>query len=130
MGSDGKRILLAEDDRFLRKACEAGLRRRGLTVIAAEDGEQALALARSEKPDLVLLDLLMPKLTGLDVLQALRADDATRALRVLILSNSSRDIDMQQAFALGIVGYWIKANLSLQQLVDQVEALLAPGDVA
>lgn len=130
MGSDGKRILLAEDDRFLRKACEAGLRRRGLTVIAAEDGEQALALARSEKPDLVLLDLLMPKLTGLDVLQALRADDATRALRVLILSNSSRDIDMQQAIALGIVGYWIKANLSLQQLVDQVEALLAPGDVA
>lgn len=119
-----KTILLAEDDRFLRRACEAALTRRGLTVIAAEDGEQALAMIRSEHPDLVLLDLLMPKMTGIEVLRALKADEQTRHIPVLILSNSSRDLEMRDASELGVVGYLIKANLSLQELGDKIGAIL------
>src|SRR5262249_50978738 len=68
MESPGKRVLVVEDDRFLRRACEACLHQRGFRVLVAADGEEGLRLARAEKPDLVLLDLLMPKLGGLDVL--------------------------------------------------------------
>jgi len=119
-----KRVLVIEDDRFLRRACEASLRRRGLTVLGAGDGEEGLRLARAEAPDLILLDVLMPKLTGLEVLQALRGAEATRSIPVLILSNSSSPRDIEAIAALGVAGYWVKANLSLQELGDRVTCLL------
>jgi CheY-like chemotaxis protein len=119
-----KRVLVVEDDRFLRRACETSLRQRGLTVLGARDGEEALRLARTEAPDLILLDLLMPKLTGLEVLQALRGAEATRSIPVLILSNSSSPRDIEAIAALGVAGYWVKANLSLQELGDRVTGLL------
>jgi CheY-like chemotaxis protein len=120
----GKRVLLAEDDRFLRRACEASLRQRGITVISAEDGEAALRLARTAMPDLILLDMLMPKMSGLEVLRSLKAAEATRAIPVLVLSNSSREQDVQETMRLGVVGYLVKANLSLQALGDRVTSLL------
>ena len=119
-----RRVLLVEDDRVLRRACEASLRRRGLVVLCAQDGEEGLRLARAEAPDLVLLDLLMPKLNGLEVLRALRANERTRDLPVLILSNSSSATGVEEVTSLGIAGYWVKANLSLQELGDRVIDLL------
>ncbi|HEV8642956.1 MAG TPA: response regulator [Methylomirabilota bacterium] len=124
MSTDGKRILLVEDDRFLRRACEASLRQRGFTVISAMDGEEGLRLARSETPDLILLDLLMPKLPGLEVLRALKADPATKPIPVLVLSNSSREQDVSEVINLGAVDYWVKANLSLKELGERVSRLL------
>jgi CheY-like chemotaxis protein len=120
----GKRVLLAEDDRLLRRACESGLRQRGITVIPAVDGEAALHLAQSDAPDLILLDMLMPKMTGLAVLRRLRADERTRAIPVLVLSNSSRQDEIQEVLTLGVEGYLVKANLSLQELCDRVMAIL------
>lgn len=119
-----KRILLVEDDRFLRRACEASLRQRGFTVIAAADGEEGLRQARAEHPDLILLDLLMPKLAGVEVLRALKADPETKAIPVLILSNSSREQDVSEVISLGAVDYWVKADLSLKELGDRVARLL------
>lgn len=124
MTSVNKRILLVEDDRFLRRACEASLRQRGYEVIAASDGEEGLRLARTDPPDLILLDLLMPKMPGIDMLRALRADDRLRFVPVLILSNSSREEDRAQSRALGARGYFVKANLSLLELAAQVAAVL------
>ena len=120
-----KSILLAEDDRFLRRACETKLKQRGFDVRVAVDGEEAIVLARERIPDLLLLDLLMPKRDGLAVLEALRADEATRGIRVVIMSNSSRDFEVQMAERLGAVDYWIKSNLSLQEICDRVALLLA-----
>src|SRR5262249_61783437 len=88
------------------------------------DGEEGLRLAKAETPDLVLLDLLMPKLNGLEVLRALRADERTRDVPVLILSNSSSAAGVDEVTALGVSGYWVKANLSLQELGDRVTDLL------
>jgi CheY-like chemotaxis protein len=119
-----KRVLLVEDDRFLRRACEASLCRWGLTVLCAQDGEEGLRLARTEPFDLILLDILMPKLTGLEVLRALKTDERTRHIPVLVLSNSSSPQDIAEVTALGIMGYWVKANLSLQELGDRVAQLL------
>jgi CheY-like chemotaxis protein len=121
-----KRILLAEDDRFLRKAAEAVLRRHGLTVIAAADGEQALDLARRELPDLVLLDLIMPKLQGFEVLRRLKQDPATAPIPVMVLSNLSQERDIQQAMEAGALAYFVKSNLSLEDLVKRVEEVF-PG---
>jgi CheY-like chemotaxis protein len=120
----GGRILLVEDDRFLRRAAEASLRQRGFAVTVAADGEEALAKVRAEIPDLILLDLLMPKVTGMEVLRALRAEEATKWIRVLILSNSSREQDLEAIKELGVTDYLVKANLSLQELGDRVAQLL------
>ena len=117
-------VLLAEDDRFLRRAMEVSLKKRGLNILVAADGQEAIDMLQTARPDLILLDLLMPRRTGLEVLQSLRANPETRDLRVLILSNSSKELEMHEATNLGVAGYWIKANLSLQQLGDQIEALL------
>jgi twitching motility two-component system response regulator PilH len=122
--ASGKRILLVEDDRYLRLACAAGLRQAGFTVLTADDGEQGLAVARAERPDLILLDMLMPKLTGLEVLRTLKAEEPTRAIPVLVLSNSSRERDVEEAMRLGALGYWVKSNLSLEELTRRVAELL------
>lgn len=122
------RILLVEDDRFLRRSCEASLQRRGYDVMTAVDGEEGWRLAKADPPNLILLDLLMPKMSGIALLRAIRADDRLRGVPVLILSNSSRDEDREQALALGVSGYFIKANLSLRELATQVAAIFEAAD--
>jgi CheY-like chemotaxis protein len=118
--TDTKRILLAEDDRFLRRACATALSRRGFLVVVAEDGEQAMQLAAAERPDLILLDLLMPKMSGVQVLQCLVADPALRDVPVMIMTNSSKDSDLRSNHGSNVVGYYVKADLSLQALGDLV----------
>jgi CheY-like chemotaxis protein len=120
-----RRILLAEDDRFLRKAAEATLRRHGFEVLAAVDGEDALRRAREEPPDLILLDLIMPKLNGFEVLRELKQDVPTASIPVIVLSNLGQEGDVQQAMEGGAVAYCVKANLSLEELVRRVEEALA-----
>lgn len=117
---DEIRILLIEDDKFLRRACEVGLAKRGLTVITAVDGEEGVQKAKSEPVDLILLDMLMPKLSGIETLEILKSDDRTRHIPVVMLSNSSLDADIQRTKELGAAGYLIKAALSLQELGDYV----------
>ena len=122
-----KRILLAEDDRFLRRAAQTKLEQAGFGVEVATDGEEAIAALRREpKPDLLLLDMLMPRKDGMTVLREMRADEALRGIPVVILSNSSKDGEIQKANALGAVHYWIKSNLSLQELCTRVQGLLEP----
>jgi putative two-component system response regulator len=122
----GGRVLLVADDKFLRAACEASLRQRGFQVVTATDGEEGLRLAReAPRPDVVLLDLVMPKMSGIEVLRALKGDAETRVIPAVILSSSSRDEDRREAANLGAVGYYVKANLSLKELAAQVSRLIA-----
>jgi CheY-like chemotaxis protein len=125
MSAPARRILLAEDDRFLRKAAEATLTREGFEVVTAADGEEALAAVRAAPPHLILLDLIMPKLHGFDVLKALKDDPATAAIPVVVLSNLGQEGDVERALAAGAVAYFIKANVSLKGLVQQVNDTLA-----
>ena len=127
MPETSRRILLAEDDRLLRKAAEATLKRKGFTVFTAEDGEEAFRVAKAELPDLVLLDLIMPKRQGFDVLRDLKGCPETARIPVIVLSNLGQDRDIQQAMELGAVAYYVKANLSLEGLVKRVEEALKGG---
>jgi DNA-binding response OmpR family regulator len=120
-------ILLIEDDRFLRKAAEAALRRHGFAVITAPDGVEGLRLARSERPDLVLLDLIMPGMQGFEVLKLLKADAETAAIPVVVLSNLGQDGDVRQAMTGGAADYLIKAELRLEDLVRRVRMLCGAG---
>jgi CheY-like chemotaxis protein len=121
----GRRILLVEDDHFLRKAAQTSLKRHGYDVITASDGEEALRLVRTEKPELILLDLIMPKVQGFEVLRALKADAETAAIPVIVLSNLGQDHDRDATLAAGAIAHLVKANISLEELVATVDRALA-----
>ncbi|HLY21575.1 MAG TPA: response regulator [bacterium] len=117
-------VLIVEDDEFLGKACHDTLRRDGYQVVVAHDGEEALRKVKADLPDVVLLDWLLPKVPGLEVLRALKTDARSRDVPVLVLSNSSREEDRERALALGAAGYLIKADLSLRDLRCRVKNVL------
>jgi OmpR family response regulator RpaB len=119
-----KRILLVEDDRFLRKAAEVRLRRAGYTVITAADGEEAIATASAMRPDLVLLDLIMPRMQGFEVLRVLRTQPTMHGVPIVVLTNLSQDADRERAMTHGASGYLIKANMSLDALAEAVGDVL------
>ena len=123
-----KRILLVEDDQYQRKAEEALLRLRGYDVVIAVDGEEALErLTKPERPDLIVLDLIMPKLSGFEVLKRIKADPGTSAIPVIVLSNLSQESDRRQVLEAGAVEYLVKANMTLKEVVERIEAVLKDG---
>ncbi|MDZ4221618.1 MAG: response regulator, partial [Patescibacteria group bacterium] len=104
---DPQTIVIVEDDAFLRRLYELKFTEQGFRVEVAEDGEAGLALIRSAKPAVVLLDIELPKLDGFGVLRELKADEATRAIPVLMLTNSSTQEAIDQARSLGAADYII-----------------------
>ena len=119
-----RRILLVEDDRFLRKAAATSLKRHGYHVVTASDGEEALRLVRTEKPELILLDLIIPKVQGFEVLRTLKADAQTASIPVIVLSNLSQEDDRNATLAAGAIAHLVKANISLEELVATVDRAL------
>jgi two-component system alkaline phosphatase synthesis response regulator PhoP len=122
---DAVRILLAEDDRILRKAGEVSLRKKGYEVIPAVDGADALAKALEQTPDLVLLDVMMPKMNGFDVLFALKADPRVRDIPVIMLTNLAQPQDITRAAAAGAHSYLVKSNMNLDQLSARISEALS-----
>lgn len=118
------RILLAEDDRLLRVAGEATLRKKGFDVTVAVDGEEALQKALEATFDLILLDVMMPKLQGFEVLERLKAEAATRDVPVIMLSSLGQDVDVQEAMSAGAAAYFVKSAFRLNELADKITAVL------
>jgi len=117
-------VLIVDDEPNIVELVRITLEDNRVRVTHAGDGLGALALAQMAVPDLILLDLLMPRLPGIEVLRALKADAATKGIPVLVLSNSSREQDVAEVMELGAVDYWVKANLSLKELSERVVRLL------
>ena len=128
MKKTSARILLVEDDRILRRAMQTTLRRHGFNVVAAGDGEKALRLAKSESPRLVLLELIIPKVQGFEVLRRLKQDPKTASIPVIVLSSLGQQSDIKRAMDLGAADYLVKPKLSLDQLVKKVDELLKGGE--
>jgi len=118
------RILLAEDDRILRKAGEVSLKKKGYEVIPAVDGEDALAKARDHKPDLVLLDVMMPKMNGFEVLEALKGEAGIRDIPVIMLTNLAQTDDIERAKRSGAHSYLVKSNMNLDELAAKIKDAL------
>jgi CheY-like chemotaxis protein len=119
------RLLLVEDDRFLRKAAEVVLRRHGFEVLTAQDGEEGLTVARAERPALILLDLIMPKMQGFQVIEHLKQDPETADIPVIVMSNLGQESDVQRAMEAGALAYVVKSNVALNDLADRVRGVLA-----
>jgi len=118
-----KKVLIADDEPNIVISLDFLLRREGFEVLVAVDGEEALAKARAERPDLVLLDVMMPKMNGFDVCQALRADPELASMRVLMLTAKGRETEVSKGLGLGADGYMTKP-FSTKDLVAQVRELL------
>lgn len=118
------KILLVDDSKFLRMATERALARVGYKVITAADGEEALQTARAEKPDLILLDMLLPKISGPEVLKALKKDSATTGIAVVGLSGLS-DKNAERLRQDGACAFLEKAELGLDKSSEAFLAALA-----
>lgn len=120
-----KKILVADDEPNILVSLEYLLKREGYTVLLAHDGQEALDLIASERPDLVLLDVMMPGKSGFEVCQAVRASEALQGIPILMLTAKGRDTDQAKGLALGANAYMTKP-FSTQALVQKVAAMLAP----
>jgi len=120
-----KKVLLAEDDKYISIAYKDGLGRAGFEVVIATDGAEALEKIKTDTPDIVLLDLVMPVKDGFEVLEALKADGTIKKLPVIILSNLGQVSDVEKGKALGAVDYMIKADFSMKEVIEKVNSILA-----
>ncbi|OHC72621.1 MAG: two-component system response regulator [Rhodoferax sp. RIFCSPLOWO2_12_FULL_60_11] len=118
-----QKILVADDEPNIVISLEYLLKREGYTVLVARDGQEALEAIAREKPDLVLLDVMMPKKTGFEVCQALRASDDLQAIKILMLTAKGRDTDVAKGLALGADAY-ITKPFSTRELVLKVAELM------
>lgn len=120
-----KTILLADDEQFIAIAYKDGLERAGYNVLVAHDGSEALEMLKTNKPDLLLLDLIMPKMNGFEVLRSLKQDPAYADLPVIVLTNLGQSSDEAEARSYGAVDFVVKADISLQDLLARLERLFA-----
>jgi DNA-binding response OmpR family regulator len=118
------KVLIAEDDKFLASAYRLKFEKTNFEVKLASDGEEAVSLAKSFKPDVILLDLIMPKMNGFDVLSKLRADPSSKSTPILITSNLGQPDDIKKGMELGATDYFIKSEISLEDIVKKVESLV------
>jgi len=118
------KILIADDEPNILISLEFLMKREGYEVHLARDGEEAIAVLRRERPALVLLDVMMPKRTGFEVCQALRADEQLKHVRVLMLTAKGRDTDIAKGLGVGADAYMTKP-FSTKELVTKVREMLA-----
>lgn len=117
------KILIAEDDKFLAKAYKMKLVKQGHEVQVEGDGKLALAAAAEFKPDVILLDLIMPNMDGFTFLETIKADEELKGIPVIVASNLGQEEDLKKAKSLGAADYIIKSNMSLEDLIEKVESL-------
>jgi len=121
------RIMVADDDQDIRDLVVFKLTQAGYDVVAVGDGVAALAAIEADPPRLAILDVMMPGLSGMDVLRKVRANEATKDLDIILLTARSRDSDVDAGFAIGASDYVVKP-FSPRELVHRVNALLARAD--
>ena len=119
-----KKILFIEDESALQKTLEDILKQGSYKMISALDGETGLRLAESEKPDLILLDLILPRMHGFEVLKKLKGDSKTKDIPVIILTNLEGMKDINQAIELGATTYLVKTKYTIEEVIEKVEKAL------
>ncbi len=123
MPEKSKKIVIVEDDKILLKALNVELLGVGFDVISAVDGEAGLKLVKKEIPDLVILDLLLPKMNGFDVLAALKEDEATKNIPIVILTNLGEDENRKKGMEMGATDYLIKSSVGIEDITTKVNQI-------
>jgi len=125
MDSKKYTILLVEDDVFLSGMYQKKFELEGFSVLVAEDGEKGLRLGLEKAPDIILLDGMLPKMDGFEVLSALKKDPATKKIPVIMLTNFGQKDNVKKGFERGAESYLIKAHFMPSEVVDKVKNVLA-----
>lgn len=123
-GNKPKKVLLVEDDDALASVYTTRLQAEGFDIKRVPNGEDALATTLQYKPDLILLDVMMPKVSGFDVLDILRNTPETANVKVIMLTALSQDADKQRAESLGVDDYLVKSQVVIADVVDKIKAHL------
>lgn len=114
------KIAIIEDDDFLRSLAVGKLEKAGYQMLAAGNGEEGLKLVQTQKPDLVILDLMLPTMSGFDVLASMKKDPSLANIKVIVFSNLGDEADIKKCNELGARDYLIKANFTLDELVEKI----------
>ncbi len=119
-----QKILIIEDDKFLRELIVQKLNKEGFNVSEAIDGEEGIKKTKEEKPDLVLLDLILPGIDGFEVLSQMKKDSSLSSIPVIILSNLGQKEDIEKGLKLGAVDYLIKAHFTPGEIIEKIKVAL------
>jgi DNA-binding response OmpR family regulator len=120
-----KKILIMEDEKTLQSLLNEKLTRDGYVVMAVDDGEEGMKVLQEFKPDLVLLDMMMPKMDGFEVLEKMNSDNLIGTFPVIVISNSGQPVEIERALSLGITDYIIKVDFDPIEVMDKVKAFFA-----
>ena len=122
-----KRVLICDDEPYILESVSYVVRKAGYDVLTAEDGEESLNQARQEKPDLIFLDIMMPKMSGYEVCRRLKQDPSTKGMYIIILTARGQAEDEQKALELGADEFMTKP-FSPRKLREKLEAILGPSE--
>jgi DNA-binding response OmpR family regulator len=122
--TDKKVVFVVEDDGFLMKAYQMKLAKTGLEVWSAMDGHDALKFLEKDPPNIVMLDLMLPGVSGFDILETMRKNEKWKKVPVIILTNLGQTQDIERGKKLGIADYIIKANTKINDIIKRVEELM------
>ncbi len=117
-------ILLVEDDPFLLSMYSTKFEIENFLVVTADDGEKGVELARSDLPDIILLDIMLPKMNGFEVLENLKKNKSTAGIPVILLTNLNQKDEIERGLALGADDYLIKAHFMPSEVVDKIKKVL------
>lgn len=118
------RILIIEDDDFLRSLTVTKLEKEGYAMETATSGDTGLEQVIAVPPDLLILDLMLPNISGFEVLEKIRANEPTKDLKVIVFSNLGEETDIKRCLELGISEYLVKANFTLDELAEKIKLIL------
>jgi len=118
------RILFVEDDQFLSSLLKSRLQKEGFEVFLAKDGEEAFAFLKNNKPDLILLDIILPKKSGFELMEEMRSDPQVEGAPIIIVSNLGQPEDVTKGRELGAIEYFVKAKTSIDDLVEKIKEFL------
>lgn len=117
-------VLIIDDDTTLREMYEDYLKANGFDVLSAQDGEEGLDKAKASKPTAVLLDLMMPKINGIEVLRRMKADDDMKGIPVIVFTALIQDLEKQESFAAGASDYVVKTDVTPKGILDKIRQLI------
>jgi DNA-binding response OmpR family regulator len=119
------KVLIVEDDKFLIDLITVKLSKESLKVFYAKNGEEALEVAKKEKPDLILLDIILPGMDGFEILERLKSDEETKDIDVYFMSNLGEKGDIEKGKQMGAKGFIVKANFSLDEIIFKIKESLS-----
>ena len=121
---EGKKIMWVEDDKFFNDILFRKLSKKGCVLVNTDDGKKALDLAKKEKPDVILLDILLPEMSGFEILEQIRKEPTIKDTPVILLTNLGQKEDIEKGHRLGATKFLIKATISLDEIVDEIAGVL------